>query len=79
MALRIAAQPELGVIDFFMSPPGGVEALAASRVIPNRSGVEYVFTQFQAPAMPDELFASAAHDRLPEDARDACQGSSLLG
>lgn len=57
MALRIAAQPELGVIDFFMSPAPGVEALAASRVIPNGSGVEYVFTQFQAPGMTDELFA----------------------
>jgi hypothetical protein len=33
--------------------------LAASRAIPNGDGVEYVFTQFQAPEMPDEIFVKS--------------------
>mgnify|MGYP001571366076 CR=1 FL=1 len=54
--VRIAAEPALGVVDFYMSPVPGIEGLAASRVIPSGSGIEYVFTQFQAPDMPDEIF-----------------------
>jgi hypothetical protein len=30
--------------------------LAASRVVTRGRGAEYVFTQFQAPEMPDEVF-----------------------
>lgn len=56
MAVRVSAEPALGVVDFFLSPAPGVEGCAASRVIPSTSGVEYVFTQFQAPDMPDEIF-----------------------
>ncbi|MBL8607619.1 MAG: hypothetical protein JNL38_09875 [Myxococcales bacterium] len=40
-----------------MSPAPGVEAVAASRVVPAGDGVEYVFTQLQAPGMPDDVFA----------------------
>jgi hypothetical protein len=40
-----------------MSPAGGVEGLAGSRVLPRGTGSEYVFTQFQPPGMPDEVFA----------------------
>src|SRR5262245_50201030 len=57
MGVRIAADPALGVVDFFMSPAPGVEGVGASRVIPSGSGIEYVFTQFQAPDMPDDIFA----------------------
>ena len=57
MGIRITAEPRIGVVDFYMSPAPGVEALAASRVVPNERGVEYVFTQFQAPGMPDDVFA----------------------
>ena len=57
MGVRILADHKMGVIDFFMSPAPGVEALAASRVVPSGDGVEYVFTQFQAPGMPDDVFA----------------------
>jgi hypothetical protein len=56
VAIRIVADPESGVVDFYMSPAPGVEGLAASRAIPSRDGVEYVFTQFQAPDMPDDAF-----------------------
>jgi hypothetical protein len=57
MGIRIVADRKLGVVDFYMSPAPGIEGLAASRVIPAGDGVEYVFTQFQAPDMPDDVFA----------------------
>jgi hypothetical protein len=56
MTVRIVADRKLGVVDFYMSPAPGVEAMAASRVVPAGSGVEYVFTQFQAPGTPDDVF-----------------------
>jgi hypothetical protein len=57
MAIRIVAERTVGVLDFYMSPAPGIEAMAASRVVPAGDGVEYVFTQFQAPDMPDDVFA----------------------
>jgi hypothetical protein len=57
MGIRIETDRKLGVVDFFMSPTPGVEGLAASRVVPAPDGVEYVFTQFQPPDMPDDIFA----------------------
>lgn len=57
MGLRVLADPSSGVVDFVMSPAPGVEAVAASRVVPAGDGVEYVFTQLQAPGMPDDVFA----------------------
>src|SRR5262245_44549744 len=57
IGLRIAANRADGVVDFCMSPAPGVEARAASRVIAAGDGVEYVFTQFQPPDMPDDVFA----------------------
>jgi hypothetical protein len=57
MGLRIVADRTLGVVDFIVSPAPGIEGLAASRVVPAGDGVEYVFTQFQAPDMPDDVFA----------------------
>jgi hypothetical protein len=56
MVIRIGADPQLGVVDYFMSPSPGVEVAARSRVVPNGSGTEYSFTQFQAPGMHDEVF-----------------------
>jgi hypothetical protein len=54
--IRIAADERSGVVDFFISPAPNVEALAASRVIPRGKASEYVFTQFQAPGMPEDVF-----------------------
>jgi hypothetical protein len=66
MAVRIEAGASSGIVDFFLSPAPGVEVLAASRVVPNGAGSEYVFTQFQAPGMPDDAFdtsvAALAHE-----------------
>lgn len=61
MGIRIVTERRAGVVDFFISPAAGVEGLAASRVVPAGDGVEYVFTQFQAPDMPDDSFAKNVH------------------
>ena len=58
VALRVVADAETGTIDFHLRPALDVEAVAYTRVVPNDSGAEYVFTQFQTPGMPDEVFAA---------------------
>jgi hypothetical protein len=58
MPIRVLADAERGTIDFAMSVAPDLEAVAYSRVLPNESGAEYVFTQFQLSGMPDEVFAS---------------------
>jgi hypothetical protein len=39
-----------------MFPAPDVEGVANSRVLPNDEGSEYIFTQFQAPDMPNDVF-----------------------
>jgi len=59
--VRYRTDEAVGVVDFHLSLAPGLEALAASRVLPNGDGAEYVFTQFQAPGMPDDVFAGQVH------------------
>ncbi len=54
--VRYVTQAGLGVIDFYISPAPRIEMAAFSRVVPNGDGAEYVFTQFQVPGMPDDVF-----------------------
>jgi hypothetical protein len=54
--VRVDADPGTGVIDFHMRVQPDAEVTAFSRVTPNGPGTEYVFTQVQAPGMPDEVF-----------------------
>lgn len=54
--MRYTTDATLGVIDFHFSPAPEVEAVARSRVVPNGAGTEYLFSQFQTPGMPDEVF-----------------------
>ena len=56
VGLRVAANATLGTIDFHMTPAPGVTVSAYSRVLASHDGSEYVFTQFQAPGMPDAAF-----------------------
>ncbi|MBI3402258.1 MAG: SRPBCC family protein [Acidobacteria bacterium] len=58
MPIRYETDRGRGTIDFYFSPAPGVEIAAFSRVVPNGNGAEYVFTQFQAPGMPDAAFAA---------------------
>jgi hypothetical protein len=58
MPVRVVADATRGTIDFHMGIAPRLEAVAYSRVVPNDSGAEYVFTQFQLPGMSDEVFAA---------------------
>jgi hypothetical protein len=59
MGIRIDADATRGTVDFWMSPAPGIEVMAPSRVVPRGSGSEFIFTQFQAPGMSDQAFASS--------------------
>ena len=54
--IRYAVDAERGVIDYHLTPAPRTDTVAYSRLVPNGDGVEYVFTQFQAPGMPDAVF-----------------------
>jgi hypothetical protein len=53
---RIDVDERTGTVDFHMQPAPGVEAAAFARVVPNGDGAEFVFTQMQQPAVPDDVF-----------------------
>lgn len=59
VGLRIQTDRAAGTVDFHLEPAPGLEALAASRVIPRGMNSEYVFTQFQSPGMPDDTFQAS--------------------
>jgi len=54
--IRYVTHAECGTLDFYMQVAPGVELAAYSRVVPNGDEAEYVFTQMQAPGMPDSMF-----------------------
>lgn len=56
MGIDIRADDAAGTVDFHMSPAPGREVVAYGRVVPNGTGCEFVFTQFQAAGMPDDMF-----------------------
>jgi hypothetical protein len=67
--IRLDADEERHTVDFHMKPvvpTPGVEGLAASRVVPNGAGAEYVLTMFQFAGMPDEVW----HGQLEELPRE---------
>jgi hypothetical protein len=54
--VRVDADSGRATVDFHMRPAAGVEVSAFSRVLPAGDASVYVFTQFQGPGMPDEVF-----------------------
>jgi Polyketide cyclase / dehydrase and lipid transport len=56
MPVGVDADETCGVVDFRMEPAPGVSVRAFSRVMPAGEGSVYVFTQLQAPGMPDAVF-----------------------
>ncbi len=54
--IRIAGKNEFGVLDHYITPSAGAEALVPMRVVPNGAGSEVIFTVFQQPGMTDECF-----------------------
>lgn len=64
---RITADEQTGVIDMHAGPTEDELALFPTRVVPLPGGrCAYSFTMFQAPGMPDELFASQYRSLLRE-------------
>jgi hypothetical protein len=62
--LRIAADPETGVIDMYAGPTKDELALFPTRVVALPDGRSaYSFTMFKAPGMSDDLFESQ-HESL---------------
>jgi hypothetical protein len=63
----IDADPETGVIDMYAGPSPDELALFPTRVVSlSETSAAYTFTMFQAPGMPDELFASQYQSLLRE-------------
>jgi hypothetical protein len=58
LPVRYSVDAARGTIDFHIMVAPDVEAVAYSRVVPNDSGAEYVFTQFQSPGMSDDVFVA---------------------
>jgi hypothetical protein len=62
----IVVDDATGTVDFRMEPAPGSDATAYARVVPNGHGAEFVFTQFQQPGTPDEVFdqlvAAVSHE-----------------
>lgn len=56
LPIRVDADTERGTVDYHMSLAPGVEVPATTRVVPNGDGAEYVFTMFQPPELPAEVF-----------------------
>lgn len=63
---RIDADRDTGVIDMRSGPEQDVLALFPTRVVPLGERSAFMFTMFQAPGMPDELFASQHASLLRE-------------
>jgi hypothetical protein len=67
---EIDADPDTGVIDMYAGPEPELMALFPTRVVElPGGGTAYTFTMFQAPDMPDELFASQ-HASLQREFRN---------
>jgi len=56
VGLAVRSDAARGTVDFHMEPAPGVEIVAWSRVVGDDRQSVFVFTQFQAPGMPDEVF-----------------------
>lgn len=54
--VQVGVAAALSTVDFHMRPAPGFEVSAFSRVLPAGDASVYVFTQFQGPGMPDEVF-----------------------
>lgn len=46
----------VGTVDFHMDMGDAGKAVAFARVLPNETGSEFLFTQFQGPAVVDDIF-----------------------
>lgn len=66
--LRLETDAGTGIIDYHMTPAGGPDAVAYSRLLPVGDHTDYVFTQVQPDGMPDAVF-DAQIQALAEELR----------
>ena len=60
MAIRLAPENDLGVLDHYLTPPGGETLYVPMRVVANGLGSEVIFTLFRLPDVSDEAYAADA-------------------
>ena len=60
MAIRLAPENDLGVLDHYLTPPGGETIYVPMRVVANGSGSELCFTLFRLPGVSDADYAADA-------------------
>ena len=60
MAIRLAPENDLGVLDHYLTPPGVETLYVPMRVVSNGSGSEVIFTLFRLPDVSDEAYAADA-------------------
>jgi hypothetical protein len=56
VSTTIAGDPASRTVDFHMDNGSGGDAVAYTRVLPNDAGSEFLFTQFQGPGQPDDVY-----------------------
>jgi hypothetical protein len=56
VGLEVESDEARGIVDFRMEPAPGVKIIAWSRVVGDDRQSHYLFTQVQAPGMPDDVF-----------------------
>jgi hypothetical protein len=66
LGIRYVTNAEFGVVDYYITPAPGIEFVVTSRVVHNGAGVEYIFTQFQLPNMPDAVFEGQVKTLIQE-------------
>lgn len=60
MAIRLAPVNDLGVLDHYLTPPGGETLYVSMRVVANGSGSEVLFTLFRLPGVSAGDFSADA-------------------
>ena len=58
MTIRLAPENDLGVLDHYLTPPGGETIYIPMRVVANGSGSELCFTLFRLPGVSDADYAA---------------------
>jgi hypothetical protein len=71
--ISVDVDDNVGTIDFRIELTPGVESVAYGRAVPNETGTEFLFTQFQPNNMSDAMFdqsiAAVAHELVALKAR----------
>lgn len=60
LAIRLTPENSFGVLDHYLTPPGGETIYVPLRVVANGSGSEVIFTLFHLPGVSDADYAADA-------------------